>query len=548
MKKLIKLIIYLFLSCQQPVSNSPSDALSSGWQIPTNPVAIHQSPRSSQPFPWRSVQAKPLNHQLPLNPRDVDYDIDFNSPYKDKRQAKNGSEFIWRATKTPQFVTSLLQKQEAGPVVNIYPPDVVYRNGRSREMVLPQRNDHKRVIYYTTLSDGPRHTPNSNRRQHDISVNPLSLPLNHHRSYDPTKVGKDFVTRVQSSVIGILPPRDEGRKDISSTPSFTIIDAHPTSYPHQGMDRIMISDYHNAIGGVDKDRHLLPYGYSGVVDPTPYQYNPPVKLQHPNLIPYHGGVNKQQYQVSQYQYHHQPYPQLYTEVEKIGPLGHQLNQHTTFQTAAYYNVPSYPTRHNRFPPERYPTSSSLNFLDAPAPAARPPSPGLDHSLHHNSGLSHGLHQNAVFSHGHEPPTPTSSLHPESGFELNDNFAPHLGHTPPLGLDGHRPFRNKYSTNYGDFFAGTGQKYLDLGGNGLSNDFSYKPQFSQVSDWLTSSFDLEEFNSAAAAANAAATGDQDYHIKGDSSQMNGTNPYKEVNNTVITPFTSSFSNGTELEDT
>ncbi|XKL61718.1 hypothetical protein PGB90_001551 [Kerria lacca] len=482
---------------------------------------------------------------------------------KVKRQAEDNakSDFTWKVGKTtPQFVTTKLNEQNAKPTLKVYPPDVIYRTSRARELVLPQRNGLTRVIYYAPLPEVTRYPLDSNRRISDYAQMPVSLQLNQHRSFDPTKAGKDFVTRVQSSIIDVR-PRNENKKEISSTPTFTIIDANPTPHP-VGLDRIMYPDmYQNMIPSVEKDRHMMAYPYQ-----KPFS---PFKQQYP--VPYYVGgvevgnnIDKSHY-LGQYQFQPQTSP-FYHEVEKINlPLSHQHqhNQQTTFLTSSYYSSSPYPTRHNRFPPDRYPLTSSLPFtsVEISQPSQRPSTLDIGENYPSLNSASFGI----------DSPSTHSSLLSGSNFDFGDNLSGSLDHSS-LDLENHnRPgsslhplsFKNKFA-DYGNFVLNGppigGQKYTDF--NGFNSEFSFKPslkpQFPQVSDWLTnkpsmdlSSFELEDFNAAAAAASAAATGGQDYHIKGSllsnsaptslNNQSDTTDSSKDVTNTILTPFTSSFSN-------
>jgi len=63
------------------------------------------------------------------------------------------SDYLWRATKTPTFITTQMKKQQAEPILTVFSSEGSFRNGRSREMFMPEYNVGKRIIYHSTLPD-----------------------------------------------------------------------------------------------------------------------------------------------------------------------------------------------------------------------------------------------------------------------------------------------------------------------------------------------------------------------------------------------------------
>lgn len=492
-------------------------------------------------------------------------------PPRKIRQVASATEnnFTWKITKTPPFVTSKLKKQNAEPIVQVYPPDTVYRSGRSHELALPQEGSGKRIIYYATLPDVKRYPlPAADDRYSDYLPLPVIPVSNQQRSYVPNKIGKDFVTRVQSSIIDVRPKEESKNKDVS-TPMFTIIDASPTPHSAVGLDRVMYPEYLNH----------LDYGslnaYTGDKTLFPRPYMNSYKTPYSSSLPYFNptaNFDKSQYHISQYQYQQQSSP-YYSDVQKIhGSLPHHLQPAVT--TSSLHNSSPYPTRHTRFPMDRYPPSSPLSDLVSSSLPVAHSNANLQNSAHHYSmghSSNYGIDGPSSF-------TGSSSLGGGSSFgssldgsslgasslDFEDNLTPTLDHS--LDLDYHR-FPNLLKDKFANYnYETLGQKYLNLHNSfNTGDDFPFKfsdqssfsSPFSQVSDWLTnkpfdmSSFELDDFNAAAAAANTAAV-NQDYFIKGSSfisgdsynRQKNMTNPVTEANNTIITPFTMSFSNSSQ----
>lgn len=494
-------------------------------------------------------------------------------------------DYNWKTTSKPKFVTGKLQKVE--PILTVYPPDVVYRHGRGRELVLQphqQPDGLKRVIYYATLPEISRYMPPVQDHryttasfgsypyhqpvpytqqsvpytQQPVPYTQQPVPFNNQRSYDPNKAGKDFVTRVQSTVIDVR-PRGDKKKDYQP-PSFTIIDANPT-YPDL-YDRVTILNGGEMLDGKDKYGVLQGYGGNSVVE-----HVPPLQTHRPLVTPY--AMNPNLY------YNMRPYHTA--EMQKLvavpgitavpglaaAPLVNNVpNLYTTYTASNLQNPPPYPTRHNRFPTNRYPTNSPLAaILGSPQrPAADIPE--QPHRFQPATGV------------GGQPPTsnwvPTSNLEVSNNLGSNDNLGPSQFDQPaPVDNPSLRPlsYKNKFATHLDPYDNGSpfGQKYTDFGT--FNTDFSitkpngqmsFKPHFSQVSDWLTnkpsldiSQFELEDFNNVL-ASNAAATGQDSSSSMptspaGGSANLNpGLDMFSELNNTIITPYLSSFPNISSVE--
>lgn len=485
------------------------------------------------------------------------------SAYIRKRESP-GVDFTWKTTSKPKFVTGKTQKVE--PILTVYPPDVVYRHGRGRELVLQphqQPDGLKRVIYYATLPEINRYVPPVQDHRYTTATfgsypYRQPVPFTQQRSYDPNKVGKDFVTRVQSTVIDVR-PRGDKKKDYHS-PTFTIIDANPT-YPDL-YDRVTILNGGEMLDGKDKYGVLQGYGGNSVVE-----HVPPLQTNRPLATPY--SITPNLY------YNMRPYHSA--EMQKLvavpgiaavpglaaAPLVNNIpNLYTTYTSSNYQNQPPYPTRHNRFPTNRYPTSSPLAaILGSPQrPAADVPE--QPHRFQPGTGLG-GPSTTSNW-------LPTSSLELSNNLGSNDNLGPSsFDQSSPVDNPSLRPlsYKNKFATHLDPYDNGSpfGQKYTDFGT--FNTDFSitkpngqmsFKPHFSQVSDWLTnkpsldiSQFELEDFNNALASNTASNGQDSSSSMPtspaGGSTNLNGgVDLFSDMNNTIITPYLASFPNTSSIE--
>lgn len=477
-----------------------------------------------------------------------------------RKRESPGVNFTWKTTSKPKFVTGKMQKVE--PILTVYPPDVVYRHGRGRELVLQshqQPDGLKRVIYYATLPEISRYVPPVQDHRYTTATfgsypyrHPV--PFSQQRSYDPNKAGKDFVTRVQSTVIDVR-PRGDKKKDYHS-PSFTIIDANP-NYPDL-YDRVTVLNGGEMLDGKDKYGVLQGYGGNSLVEHVPQlqtsrplatPYAMPPNLYY-NIRPYHGAEMQKLVAV--------PGIAAIPGVAAAPLLNNDPNLYTTYTASNLQNPPPYPTRHNRFPSNRYPTSSPLAAILGSAPqrpaadVAEPP-----HRFQHGAGLG--------------GPSTTSNWVPTSSLELgNNNLGPSsFDQSSPEDNPSLRPlsYKNKFATHLDPYDGGSpfGQKYTDFGTfntdfsiNKPNSHASIKPHFPQVSDWLTnkpsldiSQFELEDFNNALASNTASAGQDSQSSMPtssgGGSTNVNGgMDMFNDMNNTIITPYLASFPNTSSTE--
>lgn len=355
------------------------------------------------------------------------------------------------------------------------------------------------------------------------------LPFTQQRSYDPNKVGKDFVTRVQSAVIDVRPPADKN-KDYHS-PSFTIIDANP-NYADL-YDRITVLNGGETLD--TKDKYTVAHGYGGnsLMEPVSQSQSRPIATP---------------YAISPSSYYMRPYYGA-SEMQKLVALPGtpSLNSpglYTPYAAPNFQTESPYPTRHNRFPPNRYTPDSPLAAILGPSPA-RPSADMADPPYRFQHSVSLG------------PPTPSIWL-PTSSQELNDNLGPStFDHSSLRPLS----YKNKFASHLGPYDAALpfGQKYPDFGTFGADysvkphSHLPFKPHFSQVSDWLTnkpsldlSAFDLEDFNNALASSAASAgpesSSSAPMSASGDSLSLNGgVDLFGDSNNTIITPYLTSLPN-------
>lgn len=452
-----------------------------------------------------------------------------------KRQTVN-SDFTWKVTKTPKFVTAKTEKHPE-PVLRVYPPDAVYRSGRSRDFTAPQRSGGRRVIYYATLPEVVRYPPNTPPVGERYTNYPT---VNQQRSFATPKGGKEFVTRVQSTIIDVR-PRGENRKEISSTPTFTIIDANPTSYsgyppPYNRIQADFITN-------LDKPSYnYLPSYYNS--PKNQYEILPQNVFKAHYHNPYSSNTDKSQYPLAHYQYQQQSNPYFYNDIG-LGKIPSQ-----------YYSPP-YPSRHTRFPTDRYPITSPLSHFDIGIPPTS--SPALSQS-HSNFNQHNGNFHSYQPSLGYDSPSTTFSS-PSPSLDFNSNFGTSLDHG--LDFDDHHtisPLKDKFLD-----YNSLSQKYFDFNG---FNDFAplkydnkdtfkfdkepFKGPFSQVSDWLTNKpFDLTSLDFDDPTSN------RDYQTKGSAhsvvvdsqvTNQNLTTTVKDSDNTIITPFTSSNSSSVQDEGT
>jgi hypothetical protein len=413
-----------------------------------------------------------------------------------------------------------MKKQLAEPILTLFPSEGTFRDGRSRQISIPEYNDPKRVLYYSVLPDVPYHSSQAPYNPYSEFIRLPTPPRSNQRSYNAHNAGKEFVTRVQSAIINVN-GEDKNKDSQKSNPSYTIIDAPPAhhQYPINSVNKVM-----QPAGYYNKHMTGIEYHHSPYYNYHQKPYISDFKLPYSSSLPYYNtgnGIGLSQYQ--HYQHQSSPY---YDEVEKVHASGHEhlhhQHHHTQHLTGTVpHQSPPFPTRHLRFPPSRYPLGSPFSdLLSSSRPLNSHP---LDSSFPEHSsstGFGDGF-SSSPFS-----------------FDFNDNLGPvTMDHN--LDYNNNNKFSNKPLTLRDKF--PTFNKYSDAS-DSFNSPF-FNSQFSPASDTLMGNkpFDQDAFNWAAAAMQNVVTGEKGFHVKGSSASGEAqTQNTTESEKITTTPSTLSLS--------
>ncbi|XP_054288308.1 uncharacterized protein LOC129003973 [Macrosteles quadrilineatus] len=141
------------------------------------------------------------------------------TPHRDRPRGKRATVTSWRRPRQHQFVT---KEDRVSPpaIIRVYPPAPAPTAARRKG---------KRIIYYATLPEIVR-PPGWYDQRLDYYDTRASSPQQYRQpiysgytGYQGYHNNENEVTRVQSNIIDVTPPRNR----FSSTPKFTIIDVEP---------------------------------------------------------------------------------------------------------------------------------------------------------------------------------------------------------------------------------------------------------------------------------------------------------------------------------